>query len=132
MRRPLLSASFALSVCGLSFAQDVQPLLGEPVRGLTPAELELFLEGLWWSVASDLIRGGIQLPESSTGARLYQATIDQLWFNARLTPLALREPIDQEGRRALEARGWGLPNQEHPSDHLSIGGVFRLSPHGSS
>ncbi|MEE2644918.1 MAG: endonuclease/exonuclease/phosphatase family protein [Myxococcota bacterium] len=94
--------------------------------------LELFLEGLWWSVASDLTRGGIQLPESSTGARLYQATIDQLWFNAKLTPLALREPIDQEERRSLEACGWGLPNKDHPSDHLSIGGVFRLSLHSRS
>jgi len=45
MRSTLLVALAATSTLGLSAAQDLQPLLGQPLHGLTPAELDLFLEG---------------------------------------------------------------------------------------
>lgn len=45
MRSIPLAVLAATSTLGLAAAQDLQPLLGEPLRGLTPAELQLFFEG---------------------------------------------------------------------------------------
>ena len=45
MRRFTLALPVLLALGGGAAAQDLQPLMGQPLPGLTPAELELFLRG---------------------------------------------------------------------------------------
>ena len=46
MSRTLLSSSLLLLSLGVASAQDeLQPLMGQPLRGLNATQLELFLKG---------------------------------------------------------------------------------------
>lgn len=54
------------------------------------------------------------------------AVLDFIWAARHMPLVALLRPLQQELRELVNKAY--LPNRWHPSDHLPIGAVLRLSP----
>lgn len=77
-------------------------------------------------ITHDLAQVGITLqPTAPEAPKHYAVCLDRIYTSPALTPIAARAPLTPEQYQTLLQSHAGLPNSEHPSDHLPLAAIVQ-------